>query len=85
VWNQSNYVQIWGRNSGQERFGVQGIQQINLIPNSNKGETMDLGGGQVQDWMVVSIQASVSGSICQFLQIYDCFNWIVINHQKERL
>jgi hypothetical protein len=37
-----------------------------------KGETMDLGGGQVQDWMVVSIQASVSGSICQFLQIYTC-------------
>jgi hypothetical protein len=45
---------------------------------------MDLGGGQVQDWMVVSIQASVSASICQFLQIYVCFDCVVINHQKER-
>jgi hypothetical protein len=43
---------------------------------------MDLGGGQVQDWMVVSIQASVSGSICQFLQIYAFFDCVVINHQK---
>jgi hypothetical protein len=32
-----------------------------------KGEIMDLGGGQDQDWMVVSTQASVSGSICQIL------------------
>ena len=29
---------------------------------------MDLGGGQVKCLMMVSIQASVSGSICQFLQ-----------------
>ena len=33
-------------------------------------------------WMVISIQASVSGSICQFLQIYACFDCVVINHQK---
>ena len=37
-------------------------------------------------WMMVSIQASVSGfqlvSICQFLQIYACFDCVVINHQK---
>ena len=33
-------------------------------------------------WMVVSIQASVSDSICQFLQIYACFDCVVINHQK---
>ena len=33
-------------------------------------------------WMVVSIQASVSGSICQFLQIYASFDCVVINHQK---
>ena len=33
-------------------------------------------------WMLVSIQASVSGSICQFLQIYACFDYVVINHQK---
>jgi hypothetical protein len=42
--------QIRGRSSGQERFGVQEIQQINLTPNSNfggnKGETMDSRGGQ---------------------------------------
>ena len=33
-------------------------------------------------WMVVSIQASVSGSICQFLQFYAYFDCVVINHQK---
>jgi hypothetical protein len=48
-----------------------------------KEETKDLGGGQVQDWMVVSIQASVSGSIYQFLQICTCFDCVVINKQKE--
>ena len=30
---------------------------------------MVLGGGQSRHWMVVIIQVSVSGSICQFLQI----------------
>ena len=45
---------------------------------------MDLGGGQVKCLMMVSIQASVSGSICQFLQIYGCFDYVVINHQKRR-
>ena len=35
-----------------------------------------------QHWMVVSIQASVSGLICLFLQIYACFDCVVINHQK---
>ena len=44
---------------------------------------MVLGGGPSQHWMVVSIQASVSGSICQFLQFYACFDCVVINHQKE--
>jgi hypothetical protein len=43
---------------------------------------MDLGEGHIQDWMVVSIQASVSGLICKFLQIYTCFDCVVINHQK---
>ena len=37
-------------------------------------------------WMMVSIQASVSGfqlvSVCQFLQIYVWFDCVVINHQK---
>ena len=32
--------------------------------------------------MVVSIQTSVSGSIYQILQIYTCFDCVVINHQK---
>ena len=43
---------------------------------------MVLGGGQSRHWMVVNIQASVSGSICQFLQIYACFDCVVINLQK---
>jgi hypothetical protein len=46
---------------------------------------MDLGGGQVQDWMVLSIQESVSGSICQFMQIYACFDCVVINHQRGEI
>ena len=33
-------------------------------------------------WMMVSIKASVSGLICQYLQIYVCFDCVVINHQK---
>ena len=33
-----------------------------------RGKIMDLGGGQADNWMVVSIQASVSSSIGQFLQ-----------------
>jgi hypothetical protein len=34
-------------------------------------------------WMMVSIQASVSGSnSVNFLQIYACFGCVVINHQK---
>ena len=41
-------------------------------------------GRQSQYWMVVSIQTSVSGSIYQFLQIYACFDCVVINHKKER-
>ena len=44
---------------------------------------MVLGGGQNRHWMVVNIQASVSGSICQFLQIYASFDCVVINHQKR--
>jgi hypothetical protein len=39
----------------------------------------DLGGV----WLMVSIQASVSGSnFFQFLQTYTCFSCVVINHQK---
>ena len=49
-----------------------------------KGKIMDLGGGQADNWMVVSIQASISGSIRQFLQIYACFDCVVISHQKGR-
>ena len=32
--------------------------------------------------MLVSIQASVSSSIGQFMQIYACFDYVVINNQK---
>ena len=44
---------------------------------------MDLRGDHVKNWMVVRIQECVSGSICKFLQIYACFDCVVINHQKE--
>ena len=57
-----------------------------------KGEIMVLGGRPSHHWMVVNIQASVSGfqliSIdikwlnLSFLQIYACFDCVVINHQK---
>ena len=30
----------------------------------------------------MEIQASESGSICQFFQIHACFDCVVINHQK---
>ena len=47
-------------------------QSVASIPNSKvwekKGGTMDLGGGQVQNWMVINIQAIVSDSIRQILQ-----------------
>jgi hypothetical protein len=84
VWNEIKYG---GGASGQARFGV--TRNPTNKPNAKfkilgetKEETMDLWGGQVQDWMVVSIQASVIGSICKFLQIYACFDCVVINHQK---
>ena len=47
-----------------------------------KGGNHGFRGRPSRHWMVVSIQASVSGSICQFLQIYACFDCVVINHQK---
>ena len=43
---------------------------------------MVLGGGQSRHWMVVSIQASVSGSIVKFCKFYACFDCVVINYQK---
>ena len=48
----------------------------------SKGENHGFRGRPSRHWMVVSIQASVSGSICQFSQIYACFDCVVINHQK---
>jgi hypothetical protein len=51
---------------------------VNIGREDQKGE-FDLGGV----WMMVSIQASVSGSnFVNFLQIYVCFGCVVINHQK---
>ena len=47
-----------------------------------KGKNHGFSGRPSQHWMVVSIQVSVSGSICQFLQIYAFFDCVVINHQK---
>ena len=47
-----------------------------------KGENHGFRGRPSRHWMVVSIQASVSSSIGQFLQIYACFDCVVINHQK---
>ena len=52
------------------------------IWREEKGENHGFRGRPSQHWMVVSIQASDSGSICQFLQIYACFANVVINHQK---
>jgi hypothetical protein len=50
----------------------------NVNIRSKRGK-FDLGGV----WMMVSIQASVSGSISvSFLQIYAYFGCVVINHQK---
>ena len=46
---------------------------------------MVLGEGPSQHWMVVSIQASVSGSICQFLQIYACFDYVVSITKKGEI
>ena len=52
------------------------------IWGEEKEENHGFRGRPSRHWMVVSIQASVSGSICQFLQIYACFDCVVINHQK---
>ena len=54
------------------------------IWGEEKGENHGFRGSPSRHWMVVSIQASISGSIRQFLQIYACFDCVVINHQKGR-
>jgi hypothetical protein len=55
---------------------------VHIGREDQKVGKFDLGGVG----MMVSIQASVSGSIlsqfCQFLQTYACFACVVINHQK---
>ena len=53
------------------------------IWGEEKGGNHGFTGSPSRHWMVVSIQTSVSGSICQFLQIYACFDCVVINHQKR--
>jgi hypothetical protein len=54
---------------------------VNIGREDQKRGKFDLGGG----WMMVSIQASVSGSnFVNFLQIYACFDCVIINHQKGR-
>ena len=47
-----------------------------------KGGNHGFRGSPSLHWMLVSIQASVSGSIGKFVQIYACFDCVVINHQK---
>ena len=47
-----------------------------------KGGNYEFRGRPSRHWMVVNIQASVSGSIGKFLQIYACFDCVVINHKK---
>jgi len=64
--------------------GVECLPNGREIWGEAKGENHGFRGRPSRHWMVVSIQASVSGSICQFLQIYACFDCVVINHQKGR-
>jgi len=49
---------------------------------SRKRRNQGLRGRPSSNWMMVSIQTSVSGSICQLLQIYAYFDCVIINHQK---
>ena len=69
MWNQSKHGSKYGGEvDRQARFGVQEIQyktpntKFKILENQ-RGKIMDLGGAQVQDWVMVCIQASVSGSI----------------------
>jgi hypothetical protein len=54
-------------------------ENVKIGREDQKRGKVDLGGV----WMMVNIQASVSGSnFLSILQIYTCFGCVVINHQK---
>ena len=55
------------------------------IWGEEKGANHGFRGRPSRHWMMLSIQASVSSSNCQFLQIYACFDCVVINHQKREI
>jgi hypothetical protein len=70
-----------GENVGPNQASVSkvGRGKLEHRKRRSKGGKFDLGGV----WMMLSIQASVSGSnFVIFLQIYACFACVVINHQK---
>ena len=54
------------------------IANVGEINEKNCG----LRGRPRKHWMVVSIQASVSGSIGNFFHFYACFDCVVIYHRK---
>ena len=54
------------------------------IGGGTKGEIIVFRGRPNRHWMMVSIQASVSGSICvNSCKFFACFDCVVINHQKR--
>ena len=69
-----------GEKYGSKQVSSKGGEKLGRRKRENHG----FRGSPSRHWMVVSIQASISGSIRQFLQIYACFDCVVINHQKGR-
>jgi hypothetical protein len=72
-----------GENVGPKQASVSKVEEASYVwtleEKIKKRWKFDLGGV----WMMVSIQASVSGSnFVKFLQIYACFACVIINHQK---
>ena len=74
---------MWLKASISQRGRRNVFQNGGEIWGEAKGGNHGFRGRSSRHWMVLSIQASVSGSICQFLQNYVCFDCVVINHQKE--
>ena len=53
--------EVYSKGAEMPSESSQHIREESQIGGGAKGEIMVLGGGQRQHWMVVSIQASVSG------------------------